>query len=122
MKYNVKDYAIALADVMLGPKISDKKIADNFFKVLEKNRQLKNAKKIVELAQKYYLEKKGNKSVLLETARKTDVKSVLKSILKNGDAVEEKINPELIAGIKVIINNEKQLDFSLHKKLQEIFK
>ena len=35
--------------------------------------------------------------------------------------VKEKINPELIAGIKVMINNNKQLDFSLKNKLDNIF-
>ncbi len=141
-KYSVKNYAVALAGLMASSHLSDKKVihpvksakggvalseqqfnwASNFLKLLEKNRDLKNAKKIITLAQKYFLERKGNKSIILETARKTELKSVLRSLLKEGDIVEEKSNPELIAGIKIIIGNEKQLDFSLSKKLEQVFK
>ncbi len=121
---NIKFYALALADVM-SKKISlqeEKKIINNFLKILEQSGNLKNDKKIIALAQKYYLEKKRNKSIVLETARKTEVKSVLKSLFKEGDMVQEKINPKIIAGIKIIINNEKQLDFSLLKKIEQIFR
>ena len=121
---NIKLYALALADV-IAKKISlqeEKKVIYNFLKLLEKNGKLKNAKKIISLTQKYYLEKTGNKSIILQTARKSDTKSLLKSLYKEGDIAEEKVNPALIAGIKIIINNEKQLDFSLSKKLNDIFR
>ncbi|OGZ67379.1 MAG: hypothetical protein A3C58_03765 [Candidatus Staskawiczbacteria bacterium RIFCSPHIGHO2_02_FULL_34_10] len=120
---NIKLYALALADV-IAKKISlqeEKKVIYNFLKLLEKNGKLKNAKKIISLTQKYYLEKTGNKSIILQTARKTITKNLLKSLYKEGDIIEEKINPALIAGIKIIINNEKQLDFSLKNKLDNIF-
>ena len=120
---NIKLYALALADV-IAKKISlqeEKKVIYNFLKLLEKNGKLKNAKKIISLTQKYYLEKTGNKSIILQTARKTIAKNLLKSLYKEGDIIEEKINPALIAGIKIIINNEKQLDFSLKNKLDNIF-
>ena len=38
-----------------------------------------------------------------------------------GVVVKEKINPELIAGVKIIINNSKQFDASMKSKLQKIF-
>lgn len=137
MKYKSQIYAKALADLMMDEKLNDKKIADNFLKLLGKNKDLKNAKKIVELAQIYYLAKKGNKKILLEmarplaatpvakgnlgAARKTKAENILKFLFKTGDIIEEKINPEVIAGIKIIVNNEKQLDFSLRRKLDKIF-
>ena len=34
--------------------------------------------------------------------------------------VKEKIDPELIAGIKIIINDSKQFDASMQSKLQKI--
>ena len=48
-------------------------------------------------------------------------KSLLESLVKKGDIVQEKINKELIAGVKIIVNDEKQIDFSMQKKLQNIF-
>jgi|SRR3989338_2036528 len=116
-KYNIKNYAMALA----GTKSDNKDAAQRFLELLRKHGQFKNAKKIVELAQKYYLEKRGNKKITLETARKTELKTILKSLQKEGDMVEEKISPELVAGVKVVINDEKQLDFSLKNKLDNIF-
>lgn len=44
------------------------------------------------------------------------------ALAKNGDIVEEKINPILVAGLKVIVNGERQLDMSLAHKLNNIFK
>ena len=120
---DVKLYARALTDI-ISKKMSvqsEGKIMNNFFKLLEKKLELKYAKSIIDLAQGYYLKKKGNKKIILETARSVNSKNTLKLLSKEGDIVEEKINPELIAGIKIIINSEKQLDFSLRRKLEEIF-
>jgi F0F1-type ATP synthase delta subunit len=125
MKNNkVKIYAKALAEVILAGKTSEKKITDNFLKLLEKTGQQKKAKEILLLAEDIILKKQGKKKVILESARKISEsqKKLFKGFIKEGDKVEEKINPELIAGVKIIVNNEKQIDYSLNKKLQEIFK
>ena len=82
---------------------------------------MKKAKEIIALAEGLFLKKTGNKKIVLETARPLNSRSVFKKIKKEGDIIEEKINPELIAGIKIIVNNSRQLDFSLRKKLQQIF-
>jgi len=95
-------------------------IFERFLKVLERNGDTKKLKQIAVSAEKMLLEKSGHKSVVIETARRLP-KNSLKGFIKNGDAVVEKINPELIAGMRVIVNGEKQLDFSLQKKLNEIF-
>ena len=95
------------------------KIVENFLTLLKKNQDIKKAKEIVALTENILLKKTGNKKVMLEMARKNSV--VLRSVIKKNDIVEEKINPALIAGIKIIIDEEKQLDFSLQKKLNKIF-
>lgn len=114
-------YAEALADCLSVGKISEKKIADNFLNFLEKNQDSKKAKEIIALVETLLLKKSGNKKIILETARKVDIKNLVKSFVKKGDIVEEKINSQLIAGIKIIVNSNKQLDFSLKNKLEKIF-
>ena|SRR3989338_4160414 len=104
---------LALADKKTG-------IFERFFKVLERNGDTKKIKQIAAEVEKILLEKSGNKDVVIETARRVP-KNSLKHFIKKGDIVREKINPELIAGVKIIVNGEKQLDFSLQKKLDEIF-
>ncbi len=122
MRYKSKIYAEVLVDLITGKKVEENKIINNFLKLLEKNGDMKKAKEIISLAEAIFLKKTGNKKIILETARKIDTKNIVKDFIKKGDVVEEKINPEIISGIKIIINNEKQLDFSLFKKLNEIFR
>jgi len=126
MKQNkVKLYAKALAEIILQKHTpaEEKKIVDNFLKLLEKSGMEKKAKEIITLAEDFILRKQGNSKITFETARKASAlqKKLLQSIAKEGDIVNERISPELIAGVKIIINNEKQFDGSLQKKLQNIF-
>jgi F0F1-type ATP synthase delta subunit len=123
MKYKSKIYARALVDLVLSEKGESeiKKKIGNFLKILEKNGDIKKAKEIISLAENLYSKKTGNKKIVLETARKVNLKNISKGIVKNGDIILEKINPELIAGVKIIINNEKQLDNSLKNKLDKVF-
>ncbi|OGZ63909.1 MAG: hypothetical protein A3A98_01315 [Candidatus Staskawiczbacteria bacterium RIFCSPLOWO2_01_FULL_40_39] len=122
MKQKAKNYAAALVDSLATVKPGrEKSIVANFLKLLEANGDMKKAKEIIALAEGLFLKKTGNKKIVLETARPLNSRSVFKKIKKEGDIIEEKINPELIAGIKIIVNNSRQLDFSLRKKLQQIF-
>ena len=123
MKYKAKNYAEALSDLMLEKKVEDKKIVDSFLEFLEKNRDIGKAKEIIALAEALFIKKTGRRKVVVETARriKPKQKELLDSIMQKGDIVDEKINKDLIAGIKITINND-QLDLSMQKKLQNIFK
>ena len=74
------------------------------------------------MAEEIILTKKGNKKIVFETARKITAsqRKILESVAKRGDIVKEKVSPELIAGVKIIINDSKQFDNSLQSKLQKI--
>lgn len=124
MKRNsVKIYARALAEVISEGKTDGKKIADNFLKFLIKSGQEKRAKEILSLAEDFILLKQGKRKIIFETARKitSDQKKMLHGIAETGDKVQEKIKPELIAGVKIIINDSKQFDSSLLSKLQNMY-
>jgi F0F1-type ATP synthase delta subunit len=123
MKNNkVKLYAKALAEILSKKDIDEKKITTNFVKILINEGLEKKAKEILNLAEDYLLEKQGKRKITFETARKMTAgqKKLLDSFVKNGDIVKEKINPEIIAGVKIIINNSKQFDASMQSKLQKI--
>lgn len=122
MKYKAKVYAKTLADLMVEKKTpaQEQKVVENFLKLLEKNGDMKKAKDIVALAENMFIKKTGRRKVLLESARKVDKKELLKSFERQGDIVQEKIDKDLIAGIKITIN-DRQLDFSMRKKIQELF-
>lgn len=129
MKVKLKIYAKALAEVILSKPASaeasvwQRKIADNFLKFLIKTGKEKKAKEILNLAEDFILAKQGKRKIIFETARKitSDQKKLLHGIAETGDKVQEKINPELIAGVKIIINDSKQFDGSLLSKMSRIF-
>ena len=98
----------------------EQKIVENFLKLLEKNGDMKKAKDIVALAENLFIKKTGRRRIILESARKVDKKEILKSFERQGDIVQEKIDKNLIAGIKITIN-DRQLDYSMRKKIQELF-
>lgn len=123
MKQNkTKLYAKALAEVLSGKKVDEKKVVNNFVKVLVSAGLEKKAKEILSLAEDILLAKQGKRKITFQTARKMTAgqKKVLQSVAKEGDIINEKISPELIAGVKIIINNEKQFDNSMLSKLNNI--
>jgi F0F1-type ATP synthase delta subunit len=82
----------------------------------------KKAKEILDLTEDLLLAKKGNKKIIFETARRLNPenRAMLKKFAKEGDVVKEKVNHNLIAGVKIIINNSKQFDNSMLNKLNNI--
>ena len=123
MKQNkIKLYAKALAEIVLEKKVDEKKVVANFVKLLVSSGYENKAKEILEMAEDIILAKQGKRKITFETARKTTANQnkLLEKFVKKGDIVKEKINPELIAGIKIIINDSKQFDASMQSKLQNI--
>lgn len=125
MKYKAKDYAMALSELTLKEVTlaQEKKLSDNFLKLLKKNGDISKVKKVIDLAETLFFKKTGSKKVILETAREINSKQkrLLESLIKKGDIIQERTNKELIAGIKIVVNDEKQIDFSMQKKLENIF-
>lgn len=121
MKYKSRDYANALTEIMLTEK-HDAKLISAFLEFVKKNRDEKKLREILKLTEKLYFKKTGQKKIVLEIARKQNFKNsdLINNLIKKGDVVLEKINAELIAGVKIIVNEEKQLDFSMQKLLSEI--
>jgi len=120
----IKLYAKALAEIVskkhTGAK--EKEVVDNFLKLLAKTGLENKSKEILDLAEDLLLQKQGKRKITFQTARKMTAgqKRMVESFVKDGDIVKEKITPELIAGIKIIINNSKQFDASFAGKLQKI--
>jgi len=119
----IKLYAKALTETLLKGKLEESKVVDNFLKLLIETRQEKSAKQILGLAESALLMKRGKRKIIFETARKStpEQKKMLNSLVNEGDVVKEKINPEIIAGVRIIINDSQQLDASMRSRLQGIF-
>jgi F0F1-type ATP synthase delta subunit len=111
-----------LAEILSKKGIDEKKVVNNFVKLLVGQGYEKKAGEILNLAEDMLLAKQGKKRITFETARKTTAgqKKILEGITETGDIINEKIKPELIAGVKIIINDSKQFDASMQSKLQKI--
>ncbi len=118
-----KLYAKALAEVLAKKGIDEKKVVNNFAKILVDAGYEKKSKEILSLTEDFILQKQGNDKINFQTARKITAgqKKLLQSLAKDGDKIKETINLDLIAGIKIIINDNKQFDASMQNKLQNIF-
>jgi len=123
MKTNkIKIYAKALTEAIAKKGADEKKIIDNFTKLLFVAGLEKKAKEILDLAEDLLLKKQGKRKIIFETARRLTLENhtLLKKIVKEGNIIKEKINPELVAGVKITIDNEKQFDNSMLSKLNQL--
>ena len=123
MKHTAHIYAKAFVEALGEHPSPEKERAriKNFIALLVKNGDIGHARKILESAKKVIREKKGRRSVVIETARPLPTHGLAEEITKPSDVVEEKIDPELIAGVRITINDELQFDGTLKRKINELF-
>lgn len=133
MKYLPRTYARAFAEAAASvPKGRESEIINNFLFLIKKSGDLAHIGKIVELAEEAVLKNSGHDKWIVESARLLkasfasggslkDVRGLFKNLIKHGDILEEKINSELIAGVRITQNGERQFDGSLRAKIEQLF-
>jgi len=123
MKYPAHIYAKALAEAITAPGAGGDVIAKNFQALLLRNGDEAHARKIVEEAARFVRGKHGIRKVTIESARELGAaqRKIVAALTKPGDVIESRIDPELVAGIRLIVNDELQFDGSLKGKLDKIF-
>ena len=125
MKYTTHNYAQALASVAGDPKAkaNEAAIIKNFFALLRKNGDESHARQIIEEAARLMRGRGGVRKVTVESARALNAaqKKLVAGFLKKGDVTEERIDSTLIAGVRLIVNDEEQFDGSLRGKIDNVF-
>ncbi|MGB7957354.1 MAG: F0F1 ATP synthase subunit delta [Minisyncoccia bacterium] len=124
MRYSIDQYAKALAAAILEKKPGNEAVIQkNFHELLRRNGEEARAKKILDLTGRLLRAKKGNREVVFESARKLTAahEKELGKFLKADDQVSLRVNPGLIAGVRVTIDGEHEFDGSLRGKLDKIF-
>ena len=123
MKYQAHIYAKALVEVLgdtakTGAK-DDALIAKNFLELVARNGDAGHLKKILEEASRFARGRSGVRKVTIESARTLNAAQMetMKRFMKEGDVVEKRIDPNLIAGVRITLNEELQFDGSLKNKL-----
>lgn len=121
-KYSVKDYARAFALAAKEGK-DEAKMVRNFLSLIAKNGDASKLRKIFTEAEKLVRADAGLKKFSIETARPLakELQSKLRSLADKKDVLEEKVVPELVAGVRLTINDELQFDATLARQLQKMF-
>ena len=117
MKYSSKIYAKALTQAILAKKQDI--ILERFVRLLVQNSDMAKAQNIIALTERMLLFANGNKKIVLQTARL--IEDLADKFADKGDLVIQEINPDLVAGVNIIIDDERQLDISLKAKLEKLF-
>src|SRR5882672_82795 len=125
MKHSSHMYAKALAEVVAFAKPLDgTKIVKNFLALIRKNGDEAHLGKIVEEAARLARARKGIRKVSVESARPLTAaqEKIVAKFLKADDVVDHKIDLSLIAGVRLVLNDEMQFDGSLRGKLDQVFR
>lgn len=124
MKYRPKHYAAAFAAAALAatPKDGDALVA-RLMASVRRHGDSRALPKILAETERIMRAKTGRRSITLTTARPLpSARHTLGAFLKPGDIVETRIDPALVAGITITIDDTREFDGSLRHKLNRLFK
>lgn len=123
MKYSVRDYAKALDRALAEPQSDGSAIGKHFLALVERNGDGPRLRKILDEASRLARGKKGVRQVRIDSARPLDAagEAHVKKFLQPGDVVGYAVDPDLVAGVRIIVNDEMQFDGSLKAKLDQLF-
>ncbi len=123
MKYRPEIYARALTALAQN---QPQKIAEyfrNFMIVLRRNGDLPALKKITARVEALVIRAHGGRKIIFESARELPAEQLkqLTQKFSSRDVIEAKINPDLIAGVRIKIDGEAIVDATLKRKLKKLF-
>ena len=123
MRYKPEIYAKTLTEVLFEKKAGDAEIAKNFLKAVRKNGDWASLPKILRAVEERLVYARGGKLVLVESAGKLPDSYAAKFLEKftKKDKIEFKLSPSLIAGVRLTLNGEQELDMSFKQKLRRLF-
>jgi F0F1-type ATP synthase delta subunit len=124
MRYSTQNYAKALAAAVSQAKPEDgTRIIKNFLGLLQKSGDETHAGKIIKEAARTLLLQDGGREIVFESARPLAAQShkAFQEFATSKDVVTLRTDPGLVAGVRVVINGEREFDGSLKGKLDKLF-
>lgn len=122
-KISVDSYAAAFISALTGTGAKEK-IVERFIETIRRHNDWSRRHQIIAACEKKWRKIEGKSLITIESARelsKERYAQLTKHFKDKKSDIESRINPSLIAGVKILIDDEKQLDGSLNSKLQKIF-
>ena len=124
MRYSPKQYAESWWDLKREPEGKDNQgLMNKFLRVIQKRGDWKKIGLILREIEKLYLISSHTLKVDIESPvpLSSSIKDKIISILGKPVLFREKIEPELLAGVKILINNETLIEATAKRKLDEMF-
>lgn len=124
MKYPSYLYARAFLEVMeKTPERKRGEILKRFVQLLFKNGDIRRADKIIEAVSRFIVQARGGRSVAIEYARiiPAKLRRKLTGAFSKKDAVTEILNPVLVAGVRITMDGNEELDMTMARKLKKVF-
>lgn len=122
MRYTPKQYAKALYESLKEAKEDEVDLVfKNFYSILLRNNDLKLINKIIEKIEEIDKEKRGVVEVEVTGAKEIDkdLVSKLRNLIGKKAEIQEKVDPGLIGGLKIQIN-DLLIDGSIKAKLNKL--
>ncbi len=123
MAYSTEQYARALSESIQSNTENTDIIVKRFVTLVQKNNDTRKLPAIVSLSEKLLNRMNGKKHYTISSARPlsdTHKAKILDS-LGNPEVHSWHIDPELVAGIKVAVDDYYELDMSFSRKLKKLF-
>ncbi len=124
MKYKPKQYAEALFDALSGAKEGEEHaLIGNFATTVRKNKDWARLPLIVKQFEKIYREKHGLTKLEVESAHPLTekTKEELEKAVGKKVLFEEKVNPKLLAGLRILIDDSTFIDASALRHINNLF-
>ncbi len=122
MKYHPIEYAKAFAQALSEKKKTADALVKNFSRLIAKNGDIHGKEKILAATERFLRPVTDTKSVTITTAREIPgIRFHFQHLIRAHDIVRETVDPSLIGGVKVIINDAQQFDGSLKWKIDKLF-
>jgi len=124
MGYSPRQYALALGAALTKKTAEERKnILRNFLRLIVKNKDLPRLNFIINEVERDERKTKGILKVELTSSGKisTELKKDVKKILGKKILFEEKTDPGLSAGLKILVENETLIDATAKHQLDKLF-
>jgi len=124
MKYAPYIYARALLAVIREGNIAPEAVGKRLITVAKKNGDHSNLISIIREAERIIRKETEVRKIHFETARATapDLFEKFRTAFRAEDVIETSVNPSLLAGVRITINDEEMIDATLQGRMKRLFK
>ena len=97
-------------------------VTRNFVQLLDRHGVLKDAERIIRAIEMGLTKKHGGKWIEVEYAREVGahLRRTVLTAFRPEDHVEERMNPNLVAGVRITVDGAREIDQSLTRRMQEL--